>query len=123
MTLRAEELISVAREDGRVIVRWRGEIDLAIAPAVQERTLEALGNTDEDLMLDLSAVDYLDSSGLRSLMLMRALLDARQLRLVLVLPEGSPLRRALEIGGVARVVPTYPTLEEATTALGGPAAR
>ena len=116
--MRAEELISVERADGIVVARWRGDIDLAIASTVQDRTLDAVQNTDEDLVLDLSLVTYIDSAGLRSLVSMNKLLAARQQRLLLVLPDGSQLRRALAIGGVLRVVPSYPTLEAAQSALG-----
>jgi len=116
--VRAEELITFTHDAGRVTACWRGDIDLAVSSTIQERTLEAVGNMDDSLVLDLSAVSYIDSAGLRSLVSMRKLLDARQQRLVLVLPEDSPLRRTLEIGGVLRVVPMYATLGDAAIALG-----
>lgn len=116
--MRAEELITFERAANRVVARWHGDIDVAISTAIEERTLEAVANTDEDLVLDLSLVTYIDSAGLRSLVTMMKLLAMRQQRLVLVLPERSPLRRGLEVGGVLRVLQDYPTLAAAEAALG-----
>lgn len=112
-----DESISHERANDHVIMRWRGDVDLAVTPMMQSKTLAAVRNTDSGLVLDLSAVTYIDSAGLRSLIRMRILLEARQQRLVLVLPEESTLQRTIQIGGVPRMVPTYGTLEEATAAI------
>jgi hypothetical protein len=52
-------------------------------------------------------------AGIRSLLNLRRLLFQRQQRLLLVIPEGSVLMKALDVGGVAAVVPIYDSLSSA----------
>jgi anti-anti-sigma factor len=56
--------IEEERLDGRVVLRLRGELDLASADAVAQR-LDALAADDEPVVLDLDRLAFMDSSGLR----------------------------------------------------------
>jgi anti-anti-sigma factor len=53
----------VAHDDGETVVRFAGEIDLASA----ERLAETLDLLDGPLVVDCSALDFIDSSGLHVL--------------------------------------------------------
>jgi anti-sigma B factor antagonist len=54
---------------GRVpLLRVCGEVDLYTAPRLKEAILAALNGTVSSLALDLSGVDFLDSTGLQVLM-------------------------------------------------------
>jgi anti-sigma B factor antagonist len=55
--------------DGMTVVAVRGEIDGSSAPSLQEKILPLLQN-DAALVLDLSAVSYMSSAGLRMLLLL-----------------------------------------------------
>lgn len=83
------------------------------AAGLEQAALGAMRNSDNGLTVDLGLVTYIDSAGIRSLLNMRRLLEDRQQRLLLVLPPGSVLRKALEIGGVLAVIPAYPTVASA----------
>jgi anti-sigma B factor antagonist len=84
-------------EDSRIRVeRLRGEIDIASVPALEQR-LMALPNTLHELILDLSAVTYLDSSGIRLLHELHDRLELRGQRLIIVCPPGTGPRRVLEL--------------------------
>ena len=80
-------------------LRVSGEIDAHSAPELADR-LAAMA-VDRDRRLDVSGVDFMDSSGLR------VLIDAHQnaeelgTRLVLVAP-GTAVRRIIEVSGLTQ---------------------
>ena len=53
-----------SRMNGRAVVRVRGEIDLYTAPQLWETLDAAIADTPHELVIDLSDVTFLDSSGL-----------------------------------------------------------
>ena len=53
------------RVDGAVIVLPRGEIDLATVDAVQAELQQAQAEPHTELVLDLRALTFLDSTGIR----------------------------------------------------------
>jgi anti-sigma B factor antagonist len=72
----------VERSGPRVLTIF-GEVDLAVAEAFQSSLISALGDAG-DLLLDLSALEFIDSSGLRSLLSVAKRLGERGDTLVLV---------------------------------------
>lgn len=56
----------VTEELGKLVVRLQGEVDLDCSPVVRKLLLECVG-WERDVIVDLSAVDYIDSSGIASL--------------------------------------------------------
>lgn len=85
-----------------------GEIDLANAAEVEDRILDHTSNELTGIVLDLDGLDYLDSTGLRLLFTLAARLEISQITLEVVVAPGSTVRRALEITGMAAVVPLRP---------------
>lgn len=57
---------SVKEEQGRIVIALAGEIDLENAGEVRKALLASL-KQKKDLLIDLSAVSYIDSSGIASL--------------------------------------------------------
>jgi anti-sigma B factor antagonist len=86
-------------DDGRVVVAVAGEVDLATAPQLAECLL---GITDRDVAVDLSAVSFLDSSGVSALVAGNKALTAtgHSLR---TFGEQDNVRRVLEITGLDKV--------------------
>ncbi len=66
--------VEESRQGAEVRVSLVGELDLYTAPALEDR-LQGLAFTSRVVRLDLSKLDFIDSSGLR--VLIRALQDAR----------------------------------------------
>lgn len=87
---------SISGEDGRVVVT--GEIDAHTAPALAAALEPHLAAGDVDL--DLRAVDFMDSSGLRVLIDAHQRCVATGSRLVLHEPSRS-VRRIIEVSGLA----------------------
>ena len=95
------------RDGDWMVVAWSGEVDMTNASALEGDTLAVMRNTDAGLTVDLSDVGYIDSAGIRSLLNIRRLVIERQQRLMLVIPEGSMLNRALEVAGIPAVIPVH----------------
>jgi anti-sigma B factor antagonist len=75
--------VSVERANGRVVLRARGELDLSTAPTL-EHALDALDTNPSEGLLDMSGVSFMDSSGLRLLIIAaeRARDEGRRLSIV-----------------------------------------
>lgn len=92
-------MIDVRRDGARVTIAVSGEIDLSNADSLEDRLETEIDSRVTDATIDLSSVDYLDSSGVRVMFTLAARLETRQIELHLVLPTGCPARRVLEIAG------------------------
>jgi anti-anti-sigma factor len=101
-------------EQGRVVVaRVAGEVDLSNAGDLQQSMLDAVPNTAEGMVVDLSVVNYLDSSGIRMLGEIGERLGWREQRFAVVAPTGSRVRSVLTIAGAESVVPVEDSLDAA----------
>lgn len=69
--------VSVEWEDGQPIVTICGELDFATAPILQEALKDVLDKGAEHLILDFHQVTFLDSEGLKVLLLAYRLLRDR----------------------------------------------
>ncbi|HWM05452.1 MAG TPA: STAS domain-containing protein [Actinophytocola sp.] len=95
------------REDAvRIVVG--GEIDLANASAVERQIVEAISNQLTEVTLDLTALAYIDSAGLRVLFTLGTRLETLQIALELLVPAESPIRKMIELSGVAAAIPVRP---------------
>jgi anti-anti-sigma factor len=104
--------------DGLMVATLAGEIDGSNALELGRAVAERLPTASTGLVLDLTAIAYLDSAGIELLFkLARALRDRRQL-LRIVVPTASPVRRVLEICDVSSVAPLDDTLDEAVADFG-----
>lgn len=75
-----------------------GEIDAHSAPELADHLSDCSG-TETDIVIDMSGVSFMDSSGLRVLIDLRQRIDAAPHRLVLQAPSDSVLR-LLEVAGL-----------------------
>jgi anti-sigma B factor antagonist len=92
--------------DDCVVVRVEGDLDLANAPAFDEK-LTAAAN-DSDLVVDLSACTFLDSSGLRAIAA-----TAREPRRVSIVATDPSILRVLEITALDTMVAVHASLDDA----------
>ena len=110
------ESLDVRTEDDIVIARLVGEIDLSNAKAIGSLVAASVPNDAAGVVLDLSDVTYLDSSGVHLVFNLAERLSGRQQHLVLAVPEGSRIRRVLDLVNVQATVPVELTPEAATAA-------
>lgn len=92
-------------EHGDVVVaRLRGDIDFSDAGRLSAELLGAVSNDAIGLVIDLSQVRYIDSSGVRVLFELARRLETCRQRLAVSLAETSPVRRLLKISKLDEVV-------------------
>lgn len=94
------------------------DLDAANAAAVLRQLSEALGPDALTLVIDLSRTRYVDSAGIDMLLRLGDRLDRRRAKLILVIPESSPLRRLFTIVGLPEAVAIHPSVEDALAAQG-----
>lgn len=86
-------------EGTSVSVSVAGEIDISNAANVERQILDAISNRATTVLIDLTNVEYMDSSGLRILFTLAARLNVLQIGLDVATSEGSPAHRVLELAG------------------------
>ena len=98
----ADNPLTVTREDqdGVGIVRATGELDLATASQLVRAIALAAGARRPRVLVDLAAVEFCDSAGLRALLGAAREVEARAGRLVVAVTPGGPVDRLLEIAGL-----------------------
>lgn len=97
---------------GHRLVTVSGEIDLASAPKLEKALVE---EADRTVIVDLSDVGFIDSTGLRSLMTARDTITEQGGRLMLVFDDG-PVERILELTRLTDRFETFRTTEAAAQA-------
>lgn len=86
--------------DDRLVVRVSGELDMAAAPRVSDALAARAAKRYRAVVVDLTDLDFIDSSGIR--ILCRAAEAARRRGVTFTLVEPSrKVARTLEIAGVA----------------------
>ena len=104
--------IKTENQGEALIYRLRGSLDLATSPSVRAALMESAGEGKHEIIVDLSQLEFLDSTGLGALIgaHRRALQHDGNLRLVI--REGA-ISRLLTITGLMSVFPVYHTVEDA----------
>jgi anti-sigma B factor antagonist len=97
---------------GWTVVSVYGEVDVATSPQLREQLIQLVGEGRTRLVLDLEGVDFLDSTGLGTIVsaLKRARTHGGDLRLVCT---EARITRLFEITGLDKAVPLHPTLDAA----------
>jgi anti-sigma B factor antagonist len=98
--------------DGRQVFELLGSLDIATSPTVRAALSSASEQGDHKLIVDLTKVDFLDSTGLGALIGGQRRAKEFDGEVRLVAKEGQILR-LLRITGLLKVFSVYPTLEDA----------
>jgi stage II sporulation protein AA (anti-sigma F factor antagonist) len=101
------------RHDGTVVATVEGEVDTASVGEVAVKLRRIAENKLHRVVIDLTAVTYLDSAGINLLYAVRGDVQARQQELHLVVSPGSPIERMLTIVGADRAFPVHASLDDA----------
>jgi anti-sigma B factor antagonist len=84
--------------DGTATIRVTGEVDIATADTVREAIAVAIENRPAHLVFDLSAVDFIDSSGLAVLLEAAKAADS-----VRIHPSSKVVRRVIHATGLSEL--------------------
>lgn len=95
-----------------IVYRLRGSLDLATAPSLRAALLEAADEGKHDIIVDLTQLEFLDSTGLGAIIgaHRRALENDGRVRLVV---SDGPIQRLLTITGLMRILAVYSSLDAA----------
>lgn len=108
-------VMQVDEREGWAVVRASGDIDLTTAPRLREAVVGIVVAGQPRVVLELQAVDFIDSTGLGVLvgLLKRTRGQGGDLRLV---STRSNLRKLLELTNLDRALPLATSVEEAVDA-------
>jgi anti-sigma B factor antagonist len=108
------ELSLITREvAGYTVVEARGEVDIYTSAMLRERLIEQVDAGARQVVVDLSGVDFLDSSGLGVLVGVLKRLRTAGGELTLVCAS-EKLLKIFRITALDRVFPLHDTVEAAT---------
>jgi anti-sigma B factor antagonist len=111
--LREQPVISVEQRDVGWVIRLGGELDLYNSDKLRTALREVTDKAPERLVLDLSEVEFIDSTALGALIEARAAIPDRGL---LLAAPGRETRRALQVSGLDRHLQVHDTVDAALTA-------
>lgn len=103
--------------DGRLVVAVHGAVDLFAAPELKRRLIAAVERGTSEIILDLSATEFLDSTGLGAMLATYKRLSVRGGRLVVVLGE-TGVARVFEITGLDSILTFAESLDAAIAGVG-----
>jgi anti-anti-sigma factor len=104
-------------DDGVVIARITGDLDLSNLQTFHAALIDAMPNDAHALVVDLTAVNFLDSSGVETLFRLQRSLAVRHQRFAVAIPAEAPTRRALELSGAGGDLVLAPSVDEAVALL------
>lgn len=105
-------VMSAMETDGCDVVFLAGHLDLNTAPHVQSTVLGDEGLRAPRLVLDLSGLELLDSSGIGALVQVNRAVSGRDAQLEFV-TDSPHLRKLFKISGLDTMIPIHETLQQA----------
>jgi anti-sigma B factor antagonist len=91
-----------SRADGTAQIRAAGEIDLSCVDELRQAVLGAAEDA-ERVLLDLSPVDFIDTTGLATLIELRSTLQGRGVLFEIEAADG-PVRSAVDVTGLGHLL-------------------
>lgn len=101
-----------------VLVRVTGELDVFNAGPVAARVESAVPAGAHGAVIDLTNLEFMDSTGIRKLFALAARLAERRQEVRVVVLEAGPVARTLELVEFSRAAPMHTSLAEALGQLG-----
>ncbi|MGE5746585.1 MAG: STAS domain-containing protein [Solirubrobacterales bacterium] len=102
------------------LVRVSGEVDMSHEEELRGELRTAVAADAKGVVVDLTECEFIDSSGVRALLLSREAQHSDQdSERLAVAAASDQILRILSVMGIDRVIPIRPTIEEAAAALSG----
>ncbi len=101
----------ITHDRGWTVLALHGEVDMASAPRMESELTVLLDDGAARVAVDLHAVSFMDSTGLTALFRAHENAAEKGHEFALVCPAG-PVRRVLEVSGVAGIVTVYEKLAD-----------
>jgi anti-anti-sigma factor len=105
--------LDVEKRGEVVVAMLTGELDIAGAARTGERIAEAVPTSAVGLVVDLTELEFIDSSGISMLFGLARNLGSRRQRLSVAAPPDGPVWRVLEIVEFERAAPVHAGVDAA----------
>lgn len=89
--------IHSARRDDTCLFRLTGEFDLSNAWKINDALIDAIRHEDRDIVVDLTAVRFMDAQMVRVLVRARAAAERRNIAFVVVPPKDRTVQRVAQL--------------------------
>jgi anti-anti-sigma factor len=89
--------IHSARRDDTCLFRLTGEFDLSNAWKIQDALIDAIRHEDRDIVVDLTAVRFMDAQTVRVLVNARAAAQRHGIAFVVVPPKDRTVKRVAQL--------------------------
>jgi anti-sigma B factor antagonist len=90
-----------------IVITPQGDIDVATVPEFREALADAAGEPSAGLVVDLSEVAFIDSSGLRVILEVNEQLRRERRELAVVAPRGTAAAVVLTLAGLRRTLAVF----------------
>jgi anti-anti-sigma factor len=114
--------VDIEQRDDVVVARLSGELDISAAGATGQKIAEAVPSSARGLIVDMSGLEFMDSSGVSMLFALARQVGSHRQQLVVVAPTGRPVSRVLQIVEFDRAAPVREDLDAAVTVIATPPA-
>jgi anti-sigma B factor antagonist len=104
--------LKIRKSGENYIIDVNGEMDLYNSYKLKELVMKMLEKKVERFIINLEAVDYIDSSGIGALIYICSTIKKMNLKLVITNIHGS-VKRVIELTKLMGYFPIAPTIEEA----------
>jgi anti-anti-sigma factor len=114
--------VDIEQRDDVVVARLSGELDISVAGSTGQKIAEAVPSSARGLIVDMSGLEFMDSSGVSMLFALARQVGSHRQQLVVVAPAGRPVSRVLQIVEFDRAAPVREDLDAAVTVIATPPA-
>jgi anti-sigma B factor antagonist len=108
--------LDVSERDGATVLAVTGEVDVATAPQLRQEAVRLAGSGGSRLVIDLSGVDFLDSTGLGVIVGVLKRVRTHGGELAIAGAENH-VRKVFDITRISDVLAMYDTVDEACAGL------
>ena len=104
--------------DGIAVVRVVGEVDMSHEEELRGELRKAIEADARGIVVDLTECEFIDSTGVRTLLLSREAQHPAEGAVKLAVAAASDqILRILSVMGIEKVIPIRPSVEEASAAI------
>jgi anti-anti-sigma factor len=107
--------VEIEHRDDVVVARLTGELDISVAESTGRKIAEAVPSSARGVVVDMSGLDFMDSSGVSMLFALARQVGSHRQQLCVVAPTGRPVSRVLQIVEFDRAAPVR---EDVNAAIG-----
>jgi len=108
--------LSVKNEEKGTLVTVTGRMDAVSSPEFEKELARLIDGGNINFVIDLAGLDYISSSGLRSILVTAKKLKGKNGQILLASLQ-AVVKEVFEISGFSAIIPIHESVEEAMAAL------